>query len=126
MPPSFPGFCESMSFIFVFLEISHFLYLVMFLLYTIIQFRFTLRKSKGFFIIRTEKNIMERVKCNPFYDIPHYYFYLLFPRINWVKLLWYLLNDSCRKAKLELNHALGKHRLFFSLRSHWHIYSCLL
>lgn len=45
MPSSFVGFCVAMGFYSSFFSLLHFMYLIMFMFYTIFLFRFSLKKS---------------------------------------------------------------------------------
>jgi hypothetical protein len=50
MPNSFIGFCLSMCLGYSFFSLLHFMYLVMFMFYTIFIFRFSLKKSIYFIL----------------------------------------------------------------------------
>lgn len=101
MPDSFPAFCTSMSLIFVCCEIAHFSYLLIFLIVTIINFRFSLRKSNKFTNKRTKKI---DVVFTEYFDnviIIRFNFTVILYKFNWIKLLWYMLDYSCIITAME-------------------------
>lgn len=112
MPSSFVPFCLIMCFVYSFFSLNHFMYLVMFMFYTIFIFRFSLKKSNINFMLRIW-SILERTAyfCYLGLNRAHYLFLLLW--FHGLDILWALCSFFHEETFMESNFTKSRNYLFY-------------